>query len=139
MIHECQKCGNCCKAPDNESYCVVLYPSDVNMISNLLQLPKECFLRQFCIETSLMVKAHEIKVYLLRFVDCHCIFLSEDNLCKIYDFRPIQCRKAPYEYFSYQEIWGHIPCLDAERLNPNASKAFDMILVDELLKGYDWE
>lgn len=139
MIHECKKCGACCKASSNESHCVILYPSDVDQISCQLQMPKALFLERFCIETSLSVKEHKVKLYLLRFIDCHCIFLGRDNLCKIYKFRPIQCKKAPYEYFSYQDVWGHMPCLDVNHLSMCTSKELDKILVKELLRGYDLE
>lgn len=139
VVHECKKCGACCKAPSNESHCVILYPSDVDQISHQLQIPKAAFLERFCVEANLLVKAHKITLYLLRFVDFHCIFLGQDNLCKIYEFRPAQCRKAPYGYFSYQGVWNHMPCLDADILNMCASRESDKILIKELLRGYSLE
>lgn len=68
---KCSKCGNCCSA---------LLPLKSSEISRLRRLIKKRG-----------IKPHEQPKVVVA-VDLTCPFLTDDNLCSIYDERPFICR-----------------------------------------------
>lgn len=70
----CQNCANCCKQlkPDLEA-------SDITRIADFLEIPAAEFAEDF----DRLTAQHQ------------CPFLAENNLCKIYEIRPIACQEFP--------------------------------------------
>lgn len=70
----CQNCANCCKQlkPDLEE-------SDIERIATALGIPSIEFQKDFDHLTA----------------DHQCPFLGKDNLCGIYEIRPLACREFP--------------------------------------------
>ncbi len=133
----CRKCGKCCISSEKEERSVLILPSDVVMLSNYLNINKTVFLRKFCKESMLQVDEMKIKIYMLRFPNHRCIFLTTNNLCEVYNHRPKQCKYAPYNFFSDVELWKGIPCVDINYLKKCVSKEEDKKNIQELLRGYD--
>lgn len=77
-----------------------------------------------------------VKVYFMKVEkNRKCVFLS-NCLCTIYDARPIQCKKTPYDFFAYKELWEYMPCVNKRYYVEQKSYGQDMELVKELLEGY---
>ena len=135
----CRKCGKCCRSTDLEKRIVIIYPSDLIHISNTLHISKKEFIHKYCEKDDIQCEGYVIKIYMLKNINNQCIFLSDNNLCEIFEHRPIQCRKAPYSYFAYEDIWEHMPCFDLEEMSKSNSAENDEELVLELLRGYNIE
>lgn len=131
-MHKCKKCGKCCISSNFHG--VVIYPSDVERISNGLNISPSEFLNKYCIKEYL---ENNTKIYFLNNKTERCMFLTDNNLCLIHDFKPIQCKKAPLHYFSKKSIWINMPCLKNIEIDENLSVDEDRLLVYELLSGYD--
>lgn len=132
----CNRCGDCCKSKNFKGM-VVIYPNEVSAIAQKLQITSKEFLNEYCNRDSIKGKGYILELYFLKHIKDKCIFLTENNLCNIYAFRPIQCRMAPYNYFANMDIWSHMRCLDETKLSRSNSEVLDKQLVLELLKGYD--
>ena len=75
MTPPCQHCtGCCCRQSWGHTYAVILTPVDLAFFDSYSVLNSD-----------------QDKV--LPYVDGKCIFLSEDNLCEVYEKRPELCRK----------------------------------------------
>ena len=90
----CNCCGECCKHLD-ETFGVLLAPDDITNISKRFCVNKSEFIKKYCImedvDTAMGVK----KLYFIKAENAICPFLSEENLCSIHLFQPIQCRELP--------------------------------------------
>ncbi len=86
----CTACGNCCRG---EGY-VFLDPPDIRRIAACLDLSIEDFKRQYTREDD------SGRVILLDQddPDKSCIFLSSDNLCRVHEAKPRQCRDFPHKW-----------------------------------------
>ncbi len=82
----CLKCMKCCKG----SGYVFLKNSEIEEISNFLDVQKEEFLTKFC-------ERRMGRVVLKSKPNLDCVFLT-DKGCKIYPVRPEQCRTFPFEW-----------------------------------------
>lgn len=133
----CKKCGKCCKSTDFEKRIVIIYPSDLLQISKKLRISEKEFACKYCEKDFIQCDGYIINIYILKNNENKCIFLAEDNLCKIFNNRPIQCRNAPYNYFAYEDVWKHMPCFDMNEISNCNSTENDKKLVEELLKGYN--
>ncbi len=135
MNFVCNKCGSCCKDFKNEKGLVIIYPCEVDRLSQNLGCSRDIFLSKYCTKDYLICDGTKYLFYKLRRRNKQCIFLK-DNLCSIYTFKPIQCEKAPFQYFSYLNIWGHMPCVNSEVLVEANSINEDYKLVMDLMSGY---
>jgi len=79
---DCTKCANCCKTVHP-----VLKPADAKRLAKHLELSVNEFRSRFLADDP----AREGSV----FRDQPCPFL-QDNLCKVYDHRPSDCRSYPH-------------------------------------------
>lgn len=83
---KCTGCGKCCTG--SPGY-VFISASDLDALSEHLQLPKEEFIKRYTYN----VDGH------LSLIDSPesdaCIFLDKDK-CSVYEARPIQCRTFPW-------------------------------------------
>ncbi|MFC1704897.1 YkgJ family cysteine cluster protein [Nanoarchaeota archaeon] len=80
---KCGRCGECCKR-----LYILLNDSDIKNIEKLGYV-LDCFSE---VEPVGEFKGKRV----LRKVDERCIFLTKDNLCKIYESRPEICKKYPF-------------------------------------------
>lgn len=136
-MNNCIRCGDCCKTINNEKLFVLIYPFELEKISDNLHMDKRDFLNAFCNKDCIEIdKDNKIDIYILKQVRNHCIFLNQKNECSIYFFRPIQCEEAPYNYFSKEKIWKHMKCIDYNKLKEANSLVSDKKLICDLLSGY---
>lgn len=68
---ECSKCGNCCSA------LLPLTQTEINKLKKIIKTRH--------------IKPHTQPV-VVQAIDLSCPFLTDDNLCQIYDDRPYICR-----------------------------------------------
>jgi len=79
----CRKCGNCCKRGF-----VYIKKDDIKKISTFFRITQKDFINQYT-ENILWLGR------VLKFKGDKCIFLNSNNLCLIYNVRPLQCRTFP--------------------------------------------
>jgi len=84
VMFKCQRCGDCCTGPE----VVDIYPEDINRLTRKFHTNMESVLSRFCAEHPLGGKRFTLKN--LK----PCQFYR--NGCRIYHYRPIVCRMAPY-------------------------------------------
>ena len=136
-MNVCIRCGNCCKTINNEKLFVLIYPFELKKIADNLHMTEIEFLITYCCKDYIEInKDNKIDIYVLKQKKNQCIFLNEKNECSIYPFRPIQCEKAPYNYFSKEKVWKHMICIDYQDLKEANSLVSDKELVCDLLSGY---
>ena len=126
----------CCKDNNNLEGMVIVYPSDVGGLCNFLSCTKTAFFDRFCDNDFVRFNGKKIPFYKLKKNDGNCIFLSQ-NLCSIYPVRPIQCRRAPFNYLASDDMWGHLNCVEKNDFKDCYSTQDDIKLVTELLMGYE--
>lgn len=78
----CLECAACCKTTGP-----LFTDKDINRISKYLRIRPSEFTERY-------LKIDEDKDYVLKSLPC--CFLSEDNSCSIYNFRPKACREFPH-------------------------------------------
>lgn len=78
----CLDCANCCKSTP-----ALLNQEDINRISKYLKIDKQTFIKQY-------TKIDEDND--LIFKKTPCIFLEQNNKCKIYEVRPFACKDYPH-------------------------------------------
>jgi Fe-S-cluster containining protein len=81
---KCEKCGFCCYSDDIE-----VNDREARKISEILGIDQSEFID---INKKTAVKR-------LKHKGQHCVFLQDNNLCKIHRFRPQTCRSFPYKVF----------------------------------------
>ncbi len=129
----CKKCGACCYS----SIGPFVFPSDVKIISEFLNISPRFLLEEYCEKLDVDTIDGVIDVYYIKVKDGHCMFLTENNLCSIYKCRPYQCIKAPYKFLSNSGFWNHMSCIDKKRLEKSNSEKLDLLIFGEVIyKGY---
>jgi len=86
-IHEqidCRTCANCCREGE-----AAVTPRDVEKLANLFRLSREDFRARFT------MRGIDNDLILKRTDEEGCIFLK-DNLCTVYEARPISCSGYPH-------------------------------------------
>ena len=124
----CPACGRCCIEP-----VVPVTGSDIRRIAAHTGMPPRRFLRLYSTteadydtDAGLWIRFPYGKRMLgLRKRGGKCMFLSPENLCSIYDSRPVTCRTFPFQYEDRDDGKGEkltinkaVPC----RLRPADSK-----------------
>lgn len=102
---ECTSCGKCCQTKGH----VYMNPDEFEAAANLLEVSKQDFIQQFASHKSVETKSNGEERVWIRLRDdsqlsendqskeSHgCIFLKEDNTCRIYEARPTQCSTYPF-------------------------------------------
>ncbi len=79
----CETCGRCCHQPE-----IVIRPEEIERISYAADVPIYDFMKDY------LVKAEDGR-YLFK-KTCPCVFLGEDNRCRIWADRPQICDDFPY-------------------------------------------
>ena len=134
---ECTACGKCCKTKGN----VYMSPEEHEAAAALLEISKDDFIQQYAshslVETGrngdehtwvrLLDRSEENDSALLSSEDDEsgqshgCIFLQEDNTCRIYEARPIQCSTYPFwpRILRSRQAWND----EVRRLDEDSSSA----------------
>ncbi len=94
----CTKCGDCCRGI-SEEHGVVLFPKDLEIIPTELGISLKEFKARYCYSQQVTTKRKRLELYFLCYIKGQCIFLEKNGLCQIYEFRPIQCQRAPLQFF----------------------------------------
>jgi Fe-S-cluster containining protein len=79
---DCLSCANCCKTTP-----AIVTNNDISRMAKHLSLSPKQIKRQFLIE--------DVNGEFL-FAKVPCVFLEDDNKCKIYEARPEACRRYPH-------------------------------------------
>ncbi|CAB9497792.1 Pfam:UPF0153 [Seminavis robusta] len=119
---ECTGCGKCCKTKGN----VYMTPEEHQQAADLLDMSKQEFIQHYAshtlLEDSTTNPGEEEERMWIRLRDHSttttttttnkdhqhgCIFLQDDNTCRIYDARPIQCSTYPFwpNILASQQAW----------------------------------
>jgi Fe-S-cluster containining protein len=83
----CTGCGRCCTGRGN--YMVEVDRAEQRRIQKLLGITWRWFRRRY-------VFRFDAESESLRVADGRCVFLGDDNRCRIYAARPRQCRTYPF-------------------------------------------
>jgi len=86
-IFQCWRCGACCRVPGY----VALGLGEPEAISAFLGLDVYAFTERF---TTLTFNRHDLS--LIEGEDGRCVFLQEDNTCRIQAVKPAQCKGFPF-------------------------------------------
>ncbi len=78
----CVKCANCCKTTSP-----IFYEKDIERAAKFLKIKPGIFTEKY-------LTVDEDKDHVLK--SAPCAFLSDDNLCSIYDARPTACKEYPH-------------------------------------------
>ena len=117
---KCRKCGLCC-CGFSEKKGIVLFQEDINKISEKLNLKQEEFVMRYCYSKKIGTDRKILTIYILRYVNNHCIFLNKNNLCDIHEFKPLQCKKGPLFIYWGVERWNNCKSMKNVKLPENWS------------------
>lgn len=132
-IRKCNKCGLCCQG----SMGPFVFPSDLQSISTSLGIEKNLFLSKYC-ELNNIPNDLGIIIYSLKMCDGKCIFLNKSNLCEIYEYRPYQCKNAPFKFLAKYHFWKHMQCIEEKDFDEINSSELDKKIFEELITiGYN--
>lgn len=87
IIWKCQRCTLCCKDSSKHIRHIKLLKQEGISLSRKIKIPME----NFTVPTLDKIYSHEILKN-----NGKCIFLK-DNICNIYEIRPLVCRFYPFE------------------------------------------
>jgi Fe-S-cluster containining protein len=105
-------CGKCCKNLSNECI-VILLPNDIQNIASHLHIDIETFIRFYVNADKLIIRDKIwFSINTIKHIDGRCVFLSDDNLCKIHEFKPIQCSRGPLNFFWNKSIKNELECIN---------------------------
>ncbi len=79
---DCLQCANCCKTASP-----IIKPSDTKRISGYLGISAAQFISTY-------LRSDDDNDYVVNTLPCP--FLSNDNSCKIYEVRPLDCSEYPH-------------------------------------------
>ena len=90
MVFECLRCGECCRIKDG---IVRVSGEEIARIAAFLGMDEQAF-----IDTCTDVSPDRRGLVLKSRPDGACVYLTEDNLCRINPVKPGKCRTFPYEW-----------------------------------------
>jgi uncharacterized protein len=91
---KCTQCGVCCHAKGELAY-VYVNQEERRRIAGALEKTLEEFASEYI--------AMDGRFYLLKFKDGKCIFLNEDNSCRVQEVKPTQCLTFPFHHDFMQD------------------------------------
>jgi Fe-S-cluster containining protein len=89
----CQCCGSCCRVPGY----VALESGEAENIATFLGQDIYAFTEQYTIFTG-----NRNNLSLIERPDGGCIFIQNDNTCRIQSVKPAQCKGFPFQWKSKQ-------------------------------------
>jgi Fe-S-cluster containining protein len=100
---ECARCSRCCR---HDPGFVFLSNQDLERILEGLSIDREAFIERYCVWVPTEGGSN---LSLAERPDYDCIFWREGG-CRIYDFRPVQCRSFPFwpSHLSSQADWKNL-------------------------------
>lgn len=101
---KCLQCGACCREPGY----VCLEPEEAGLIAEYLGMDVYVFTERF---TRLTRYRRELS--LIERADGSCVFLSDEQTCRIEKVKPKQCRGFPLQWCF--DGWEHICAGASER------------------------
>jgi len=110
LVINCTKCGACCRGATSDNL-VFIFPWDIEPILKKLGVNTVEFTNEYCNSNRLETNLGIISLHVLKHDKNSCIFL-DNNICVIYDVRPTQCRKAPFNFF-----WRDRSCFPHDCIN----------------------
>ncbi len=87
----CRRCGACCRVPG----VVRVTDEDIDRLAAFLEVSPEDFIAQFT-----RLSPSRTGLVLNSGLEEPCMFLSEDNSCRVHPARPQQCRDYPERWWS---------------------------------------
>lgn len=87
----CRRCGACCRVPGY----VALAPGEPEAMAAFLGLDLYAFTERY---TTLTYNRRDLS--LTEQEDGSCVFLQDDNACRIQPVKPAQCRGFPFQWRS---------------------------------------
>lgn len=79
---DCLKCANCCKTTSP-----IFRDVDIKRLSKYLRVTEANFIKDH-------LRIDEDNDYVLK--SSPCLFLEDDNTCRVYEHRPLACREYPH-------------------------------------------
>jgi Fe-S-cluster containining protein len=89
----CQCCGSCCRVPGY----VALEAGEAEAIAGFLGLDIYAFTAQYA-----TITVNRNNLSLIERPDGGCIFIQDDNTCRIQSVKPAQCKGFPSQWKSKQ-------------------------------------
>jgi Fe-S-cluster containining protein len=89
----CQRCGSCCRVPGY----VALESGEAETIASFLGLDIYAFTAQYA-----AITVNRNNLSLIERPDGGCIFIQDDNTCRIQPVKPAQCKGFPFQWKSKQ-------------------------------------
>ena len=86
---KCTRCGNCCRWAGY----VHIAEEEAEKIADFLGMTLPGFLERYTVETE-----HRTGLSLAEREDESCVFVTDDNRCRIQPVKPFQCRAFPNEW-----------------------------------------
>ncbi len=90
MTFQCQMCGACCRIKDG---IVRVGADEISRIASFLGIDEQKF-----VETETELAPDRRSLMLHSRPDGSCVYLTDDNLCRINPVKPDKCRTFPYEW-----------------------------------------
>lgn len=128
---QCKQCGFCCK--NLRKYSVMIFPEDIRKLSKKLEITEDKFVESYCEFNDMLFEDEWIQICYLKTDNTDCPFLRE-NLCTVHLQKPVQCKRTPYHFFAYYEIWGYMPCVNKRCYPEGNSYLDDITLMKKILK-----
>ena len=85
----CNQCGRCCGDTEDTVRRILLLKTDVASISNKLLIRDQEFAKE--------ISGFEPYVYEMKKTEVGKCFFLENNVCTIYEIRPLICRFYPFQ------------------------------------------
>ena len=89
-LFECQGCGACCRIPDG---IVRVSEDEISRIAAFLGMTDGEF-----VATETDIAPDRKGLILKSRADDSCVWLAEDNRCRIHPVKPDKCRSFPYDW-----------------------------------------
>jgi Fe-S-cluster containining protein len=86
----CQRCGNCCRWPGF----VIVSGKEIDRMADFKGMDPEDFLEKY-----VEVTPDGESLTLIMKKDDSCIFLGENNTCKVNEVKPNQCGDFPNQWY----------------------------------------
>lgn len=87
---KCLGCGACCRIPNG---IVRVSDAEISRIAGYLGMPEQVFIAE---ETD--VAPDRRGLVLKSRADNSCVWLTEDNRCRIHPVKPDKCKSFPYDW-----------------------------------------
>lgn len=128
---KCKCCGFCCQNLKRHS--VMIFSEDIQNLSKRLAMTEKEFIEIFCEYDNVLLEEKSICLCYLKTNHTDCPFLK-GNMCTVHSQKPIQCKRTPYHFFAYYEIWGYMPCINKECYPEGNSYSDDIALMEKFMK-----